>query len=935
MRFSFTKKAVIAVGLMLGGVGSMLGEPVVPGYERLKADRSVTLAERGELLLSELNCLACHTARSSINDRVGGKTAPDLSRAGERLTPKYIREFLSSPHEVKPGTTMPDLFHASDTGPKAGAIGFLTHFLVSRSGPIAPSKTPVNRGAANLGKELFHSVGCVACHAPEQAEGIATPMVPLPKGIAGKTTVEQLAKFLLNPLHTRPAGRMPSLALSGKEARSIAMYLLRDQMDNPQNDSVKGMTVNGWRYEYYEVNKMNRLPDFSSLKPKASGITESISLRPGGLQPRKDQYALRFTANLRIKKSGNHNFMVSSDDGSRLLIDGEVVSSDDGIHPAREKKVKVSLDKGMHAIELQYFEGGGQEQLSLAVSGPAFGRKKQKIDPSLVSVPNQAPMMPTGWEDFKIDAQQVRMGKMMFGAMRCASCHKVDDLKPMRPAPVLSQLNLESSSGCLGTGVRRSVPQFKLSDDQRAALKAALSYQAALSTTRAPEARIKHTMAAFNCYACHQRGELGGPDDKRAELFKTNIPVDLGEEGKIPPHLNGVGSKLKKSALQEIVHNGELHTRYFMSTRMPRFGRGEVGQLIEDFVKVDLKPGDTKAPKFSEESMAVGRRLTGQTGLFCINCHLVNGGKGPGIPGVDLATVHKRLNPGWFARLLSNPPAVNKGTRMPAFWPDGQSALPTVLDGNPTKQMAAIWNYFSLGDSMPLPLGIKPVGGVGMELSPVEAPIIHRTFMEGVGPRSILAGFPERVHAAFDANIVRLAKVWRGRFFDGSGVASGRSDTFLGPLGKDVLNMPEGPAFAALESQSDPWPVTQKTDRNVGGRFKGYSLDEKGRPKFRYELSGVQIEEHVLPVLRQGGAVIRRDFTVTGKGENVYLLAGAGKDVDHTSTTDWVIDGDLELEIDGSGAGEGIVREGGKGKQLLIPVLLEDGKAKFSITLVW
>lgn len=935
MSFSFTKNVVIAVGLLLGGVGKMSGEPVVPGYERLKADRSVTLAERGELLLRELNCLACHTARTSIDNRVGGKFAPDLSRAGERLTPKYIREFLSNPHEVKPGTMMPDLFHASDVGPKAGAIGFLTHFLVSRSGPIAPSKTPVNRGAADLGKELFHSVGCVACHAPEQAEGIVTPVVPLPKGLAGKTTVEQLVKFLQNPLHTRPSGRMPSLGLTEEEARSIAMYLLRDQMDNPQSKDAQGVSVKGWKYEYFEAKGFRSLPEFSKLKAKTVGIAPQVGLKPGGLKTRNDNFALRFTANLRINKPGRHRFWIKSDDGSRLLIDGKVVADNDGIHPATEKKAEVNLSKGVHAIELQYFEGSGQVELSLAASGPTFGRKRGAIRPELLTVPNMTPMVPVGWEDFKIDPQEVKMGKMMFAAMRCASCHKVDDLKPMRPAPFLSQLNLESSSGCLGTGVRRSVPQFDLSDDQRAALKAALSDQVALAKPRASEAAVKHTMAAFNCYACHQRGELGGPDDKRAEFFKTNIPVDLGEEGKIPPHLNGVGSKLKKSALQEIVHNGKLHTRYFMSTRMPRFGRGEVGQLIEDLVKVDLKPGDTKAPKFSEESMAIGRRLTGQTGLFCINCHLVNGGKGPGIPGVDLATVHKRLNPGWFVRLLSNPPAMNKGTRMPAFWPNGQSALPTVLDGNPTKQMAAIWNYLSLGDSMPLPLGIKPVGGVGMELSPVENPIIHRTFMEGVGPRSILAGFPERVHAAFDANIVRLAKVWRGRFFDGSGVASGRSDTFLGPLGKDVLDMPEGPAFAALESQSDPWPVAEKTDRNVGGRFKGYSLDEKGRPKFRYELNGVRIEEHVLPVLRQGGAVIRREFTVTGKGENVYLLAGAGKDVDHTSTTDWVIDGDLELEIDGKGAGEGIVREGGKGKQLLIPVNLENGKAKFSITLVW
>ena len=606
----------------------------------------------------------------------------------------------------------------------------------------------------------------------------------------------------------------------------------------------------------------------------------------------------------------------------------------DGIHPAVEKKGEVTLSKGTHSIEIQYFEGGGQIFLKLQAGGPSFG-KRTEIKPESVSVPDQTPMVPIGWEEFTVNSQLAQNGRMMFSAMRCVSCHKVDQLKPIRPAPPLSELNLDSSSGCLGAGVRRAVPQYHLSDVQRSALKAALRNQRQLAQPRSPEKRIKHAMASLNCYACHKRNDLGGPDDKRAELFKTNIPVDLGEEGKIPPHLNGVGSKLKKSALQAILYDGDLHTRYFMSTRMPQFGRANTAALIEDFVKVDLKSDDTKAPEFSEESMAAGRQLVGQTGLFCINCHIVNGGKGPGIPGVDLVTAHARLNPGWFMRLLENPVAINPGTRMPAFWPEGKSMLPNIAGGDTKKQLAAIWNYLSLGDSMPLPLGIQPVGGVGMELIPSQEPIIHRTFMEGVGPRAILTGFPERVHAAFDANIVRLAKVWRGRFFDGSGVASGRSDKFFSALGKDVIDMPTGPAFAILASQSDPWPTPEKTDRNIGGRFKGYSLDEKGRPTFRYVLEGNTVEEKITPVLRPGGTILRREFKITGPGKNLYLLAGTGKDIDHTSTTDWVIDGDVEIQIDGKHAGQGIVREGDDGKQLLIPVQIKNGSASFSITLLW
>ena len=931
MMKTLLKNLVCVAAILVAG--QSFGGPVVPGFERLKSDKSISEAERGELLLGELNCLACHTARSSILERIGNKPAPDLTRAGERLTPKYIRDFLSSPHGEKPGTTMPDLFHASDAGPKKGAIEFLTHFLVSRGGPIKQSGTPISKVAAEEGNRLFHEVGCIACHAPEETVVVSTPVIPLPKNLAAKTTVENLTKFLQNPLHLRAGGRMPSLDLDANDARSIAVYLLRDQMENPQGENAKGVAVSGWHYDYYEVSG-RKLPEFSQLTPKSSGMTRHVGLQPNGLKPRNDNFALRFTADLQINKAGKHRFWLKSDDGSRLLIDGKVVIDVDGVHPAQEKKGEIDLTKGLHTIEVQYFEAGGHVFLTFQGAGPSFG-KRGIIKPELVSVPDQTPMVPLGWEELQLDPQLVQMGRMMFSAMRCAACHKVDNIRPLRPAPPLSELNLESSSGCLGTGVRRSVPQYLLSDDQRTALKAALRNQRALAQPRSPAKRIKHTMASLNCYACHKRDGLGGPDDTRAELFKTNIPVDLGEEGKIPPHLTGVGSKLRKSALQAILYDGDLHTRYFMSTRMPQFGRVNTAALIEDLVKVDLKPGDTKAPEFSEESMAAGRQLIGQTGLFCINCHLVNGGKGPGIPGVDFVTAHERLNPGWFVRLLENPIAINPGTRMPGFWPEGKSMLANIEGGDTKKQMAAIWNYLSLGDSMPLPLGIQPVGGVGMELIPSQEPIIHRTFMEGVGPRAILAGFPERVHAAFDANIVRLAKVWRGRFFDGSGVASGRSDTFKAALGKDIIDLPAGPAFAILESQSDPWPVAEKTDRNIGGRFKGYSLDDKGRPTFRYALGDNTVEEKVVPVLKPGGTVLRREFKITGDGKNLYLLAGTGKDIDHTSMTDWVVDGSLEIQIDGKDAGEGIVRESDAGKQLLIPVQMKGGSAAFSITLLW
>ena len=55
-------------------------------------------------------------------------------------------------------------------------------------------------------------------------------------------------------------------------------------------------------------------------------------------------------------------------------------------------------------------------------------------------------------------------------------------------------------------------------------------------------------MTALNCYACHRRDETGGVIRERDPFFTANSP-DLGDEGRIPPLLTGVGDKLRPEAL--------------------------------------------------------------------------------------------------------------------------------------------------------------------------------------------------------------------------------------------------------------------------------------------------------------------------------------------------------------------------------------------------
>lgn len=926
--------------------------PVVPGYERLAAANTDS-ALQGELLLGELNCVACHAAETQ---RVSAKGAPDLRDVGARMTPTAIRDYLADPHAFKPGSTMPDLFAASEAGAKSGAVDFLTHYLVSLGGPIKPARMEGNAILAERGKALFHSVGCVACHEPQEklenskpaeatpkgkqvsptqrTEGRAVRSVPLGK-LAAKTTVDQLAAFLLEPHKVRPAGRMPALGLTAGEAHAIAVYLLREQLANPQTESAPPARSAGLRYAYYEADlKDCSVETLDQLTAKSRGTAPKpdINAIPGR---RDDQFAVRFTGGIIIPKKGTYTFGTRSDDGSRVYIDGQLVVNNDGIHSSSAKSKSVDLDAGDHTFAVTYYEHDGEESLRVGWSGPGFDRQEIPAD-VFFNLSGKA-MVPLGSAEFSLDPQKAQMGARMFALIGCASCHQLEGVKSMRKAAKpLAALDPAATTGCLSANVGRGLPQYHLNDEQKAAIAQSLKNRDRLAQAPTSAERVTHTLAAMNCIGCHVREKVGGPGPDRDPFFKMAGEFDMGDEGRLPPRLTEVGAKLKPEAIDAIVFEGKLHVRPVLATRMPRFQRETMPDFVKEVEKAD-SADESKPSPFTEAIARDGRQLVGTKGLGCVNCHSAAGAKSLGMPGPDLATTHERIKPKWFAELMKIPASKNPATRMPAFWTDDASLAFRKLGGGTVQgQIDAIYTYLSLGRTMPLPAGLQ-VDGKGFELVVGDTPLIHRTFMAEVGPRAILTGYPESLNIAFDANVVRLAKAWRGRFFNAGGMWDGRGGSLLGPLGTDIIDLPPGPAFAVVSSPNMAWPMPKdRWDRNLGGKFRGYRLDKDERPTFQYELSGVRISEQPIPVLKPGGAELVRRFELKTDAAvaDLQFLAGEGKEISEKSPGVWQIDGKLTLKFKGDGL-KPAVREIGGHKELLVPVSFNNGSAGFDVEMSW
>jgi mono/diheme cytochrome c family protein len=221
-------RSLFWLGCVLALAARAESAPIVPGFERFhrRAGDVPALAEGGLLLMRELNCVACH--RLPGGSPVEARPRLSLAEVGSRLSPAALATLVADPSSFKPGTLMPRVALAP------GQAEALAAYLSTLTAADRPA--PVPPGSIASGRALYHTVGCVACHAPEESARPATaaglvappPAAPsVPLELARHYDQASLVRFLVDPLHTRPAGRMPSSHLNAQEAADVAAYLQR------------------------------------------------------------------------------------------------------------------------------------------------------------------------------------------------------------------------------------------------------------------------------------------------------------------------------------------------------------------------------------------------------------------------------------------------------------------------------------------------------------------------------------------------------------------------------------------------------------------------------------------------------------------------------------------------------------------------------------
>ena len=202
------------------------------------------------------------------------------------------------------------------------------------------------------------------------------------------------------------------------------------------------------------------------------------------------------------------------------------------------------------------------------------------------------------------------------------------------------------------------------------------------------------------------------------------------------------------------------------------------------------------------------------------------------MPAVDLTEMAERLKKKWFYEYMLDPQTFSPNTVMPSFWPGGKAIRPD-LAGQPDEQLEEIWLYLLDGRQSRTPAGV-----VREQLEIVvtdEAKMLRRRY-PGIGKRGIGVGYPGAVNIAFDAEQLRLGALWRGKFVDPGNVFKGQGSGEVKPLGP-TIDFARGPE---LDDQKEPWVWTEE-GRPAKHHFKGYSLDAKRQPTFRYQFESVNV----------------------------------------------------------------------------------------------
>ena len=116
---------------------------------------------------------------------------------------------------------------------------------------------------------------------------------------------------------------------------------------------------NGAYVAYYEGSFAGSLPDFATRTPQATGVAGRLDTT---FAERRENYALRYRATLRVPETATYTLTVDSDGPSRVLLDGDAVIREQ----SGTRSVTRRLTRGAYPLVVEYAHDTGTGDLRVS-----------------------------------------------------------------------------------------------------------------------------------------------------------------------------------------------------------------------------------------------------------------------------------------------------------------------------------------------------------------------------------------------------------------------------------------------------------------------------------------------------------------------------------------------------------------------------------------
>ena len=196
-----------------------------------RADR----LNRGVHLIRTLGCHGCHKISKPTLSNLR-KVGPDLRKVSGKLDRDWILKWVRDPRGFRPTTKMPKIFDLpnvnspEDISRNTAAVSAITTYLLKKSDSPEYDAPPLN-GDVDRGATLVGKVGCKGCHVVGKDDKVGREFGlrnfgPNLNDVGSKLSAGWLYAWLRNPTDYYPETRMPDLRLTSQESADITAYLL-------------------------------------------------------------------------------------------------------------------------------------------------------------------------------------------------------------------------------------------------------------------------------------------------------------------------------------------------------------------------------------------------------------------------------------------------------------------------------------------------------------------------------------------------------------------------------------------------------------------------------------------------------------------------------------------------------------------------------------